>query len=71
MVGGSSVNHWEVTPFPDDFTDLLMEPGISVTLSTDLDITPAELEDVGHRLIFIFADGFEAGDTSAWSDEVP
>ncbi len=71
VLPGSSVNHWEVTPFPDDFTDLLMEPNISVTLGTDLDITPAQLEDVGHRLIRLFADGFEAGDTSAWTATVP
>lgn len=70
VVGGSSVNHWEVTPF-EGFTDLLMEPGISVTLGTDLDITPAQLNDVGHRIIYIFQDGFEAGDTSAWTGTVP
>jgi hypothetical protein len=71
VVGGSSVNHWETTSYDWDHSDLLMEPNISLSLHTDLDITPGQLEDVGHRLIYVFADGFEAGDTAAWTAVVP
>ncbi|MBW2493961.1 MAG: hypothetical protein JRE43_04350 [Deltaproteobacteria bacterium] len=64
------MNHWELTPF-EGFTDLVMEPAISLTLHTDLDITPGLLEDVGHRLIHVFSNGFEPEEPSTWSLWVP
>lgn len=67
---GSSVSHFDVTAWPD----LLMEPFTSEDVFDQLDLTPAQLEDVGHTLIgvaAVFADGFENGDTTAWSSTVP
>ena len=67
---GSSVSHW------DDLTepDLLMEPFTSLTIFDELDLTPAQLKDVGHTvtgLDDVFSDDFESGNTDAWSTVVP
>jgi len=67
---GSSVSHW------DDLTepDTLMEPFTSPDIFDELDLTPAQLRDVGHTVNGfeeIFADGFESGDTSLWDSTTP
>lgn len=67
---GSSVSHWDELTEPD----LLMEPAVSPGLFDQLDLTPAQLKDVGHTvtgLDDIFADGFESEDTSEWDNTVP
>ena len=67
---GSSVSHWDVTATPD----LLMEPFTSPDVFDQLDLTPAQFKDVGHTIIGadeVFADGFETGDTTAWSSASP
>jgi hypothetical protein len=67
---GSSVSHWDVTAGPD----LLMEPFSSIYVFDQLDITPAQLKDIGQQvtgLDGIFSDGFESGDTTSWDSTVP
>jgi hypothetical protein len=68
---GSSVSHFDVTAWPD----LLMEPAATEDFIYDqVDLTPAQLKDVGHTIFgtdSIFTDGFESGDTTAWSNTVP
>jgi hypothetical protein len=67
---GSSVSHWDVTAGPD----LLMEPFSSIYVFDQLDITPAQLKDIGQQvtgLDSIFSDGFESGDTTSWDGTVP
>jgi len=69
VMPGSSVSHWDDPAEPD----LLMEPFTSVDIFDELDITPAQMQDVGHTVVFpeVFADGFETGDTSQWSSSLP
>ena len=68
---GSSVSHWDEIAAPD----LLMEPYTSPYIPFDeLDITPAQLQDVGFAvtgLDGIFSDGFESGDTTSWDGTAP
>lgn len=67
---GSSVSHWDVTAGPD----LMMEPFTSEEVYDDLDITPAQLKDIGQAVTGfddVFADGFESGDTSLWDSTTP
>lgn len=67
---GSSVSHFDVTASPD----LLMEPFTSEEVFDQLDLTPAQFKDVGHTVTgfdSVFADGFESGDTSGWSNATP
>jgi len=67
---GSSVSHWDADTEPD----LLMEPFTSPDIFDELDLTPAQLRDVGHTVNGfeeIFADGFESGDTSLWDSTAP
>jgi hypothetical protein len=40
---GSSVSHWDISPFPS----LLMEPAINNNLSSDLDLTQQQMTDIG------------------------
>ena len=40
---GSSVSHWDTAPFPD----ILMEPAINPSLSTDVDLTREMFADIG------------------------
>lgn len=61
---GSSVSHWDTVLSPDE----LMEP--SATPSQLQILTNAAFVDEGWTGP-IFADGFESGDTSAWSATVP
>lgn len=67
---GSSVSHWEDLAWPD----LLMEPFTSEDVFDQVDLTPAQLKDVGHTLTAgngIFSDGFESGNTLDWTSTVP
>jgi hypothetical protein len=67
---GSSVSHWDDLAEPD----LLMEPFTSPDIFDELDLTPAQLRDVGHTVNGfeeIFADGFESGDTTSWDNTTP
>ena len=51
-----------------------MEPAVSPGLFDQLDLTPAQLKDIGHTvtgLEDIFADGFETGDTDQWDNTAP
>lgn len=47
-----------------------MEPAINVDLFRKVDLTKAQLEDVGWKVVR-FADGFEWGDKTAWSTSTP
>ena len=67
---GSSVSHFDVTAFPD----ALMEPALNDEVWDDLDMTPGVLRDQGWPMVgadLLFADGFESGNTGAWSTSVP
>ena len=67
---GSSVSHWDDATLPD----ALMEPFTSPNIFDELDLTPAQLKDVGHTVNGfdnVFADGFESGNTSAWDITSP
>lgn len=66
---GSSVSHWDVSAWPD----LLMEPFDNEDVFDQVDLTPAQFKDVGHTIVGgdIFVDGFESGDTTAWSTTTP
>ncbi len=67
---GSSVSHWDTSATPE----LLMEPFLGPELLDDVDMTPDLFIDLGHTIFGaedIFADGFELGDTSAWSGVSP
>jgi hypothetical protein len=48
-----------------------MEPAITPALTDDVDLTLEQFRDIGWTLLVIFSDGFEGGDTSAWSATVP
>jgi len=41
--GGSSISHWDVSALPN----LLMEPAINSSLSSDVDLTLAHFDDIG------------------------
>lgn len=67
---GSSVSHWDDPAEPD----LLMEPFTSPDIFDELDLTPAQLKDVGHTVIgyeVVFNDDFESGDTGDWTNTSP
>jgi hypothetical protein len=67
---GSSVSHWDAYAEPG----LLMEPFTSPTVFGELDLTPAQLKDVGHTVNgfdAIFDDGFESGGVSIWTSPAP
>lgn len=64
---GSSISHWSPAATPS----LLMEPAITPALTDDVDLTLEQFRDIGWTLLVIFSDGFEGGDTSAWSATVP
>ena len=68
---GSSVSHWDDISVPD----LLMEPFTSIYIRyNEVDLTPAQLKDVGHTIAGfdeVFADGFETGDTTNWDTTSP
>ncbi len=52
----------------------MMEPFTSEEVYDDLDITPAQLKDIGQAvtgLDDVFADGFESGDTTQWDGTTP
>jgi hypothetical protein len=61
---GSSVSHWDTALSPNE----LMEPSLTSD-AADL-LTTLLLEDIGWG-VGIFDDGFESGDTSAWSSAAP
>jgi len=70
VMPGSSVSHWDEFAEPD----LLMEPFTSPDIFDQLDLTPAQLKDVGHTVVgfdVVFNDDFESGDTSAWGGSSP
>jgi hypothetical protein len=67
MEPGSSVSHFDDSAGPN----ALMEPAINDDLWNYLDMTPGLFRDEGWVLGFLFADGFESGDTTAWSATVP
>lgn len=67
---GSSVSHFEQLAWPN----LLMEPADNEDVFDDVDLTPYQFKDVGHTIVGgenIFADGFETGNTGAWSNTTP
>lgn len=67
LVTGSSISHWTTAATPS----LLMEPAITPALTDDVDLTLEQFRDIGWTLLSIFSDGFEGGDTAAWSATVP
>jgi hypothetical protein len=67
MEPGSSVSHFDDLAGPN----ALMEPAINDDLWDYLDMTPGLFRDEGWVLGFLFGDGFESGDTTAWSATVP
>lgn len=57
---GSSVSHWT----PDAFPNLLMEPALTGTIFSNVDLTIALFRDIGwsdNAALgnYVFADGFE------------
>ena len=63
---GSSISHFDPLTTPNT----LMEPAINVDLFRKVDLTKAQLEDIGWKVVR-FADGFEWGDKTAWSTSTP
>jgi len=67
---GSSVSHYDVLAGPN----ALMEPIINVDLYNDPDMALGLYRDEGwvvNEMGEIFADGFESGGTTVWSNTVP
>lgn len=67
---GSSISHWDITAFPD----ALMEPFTNEDEFNNVDMTPGLFRDIGWITVgsdVLFNDGFESGDTSAWSSVSP
>lgn len=69
MEPGSSVSHFDVSASPN----ALMEPVINDDLWDYLDMTTGVFRDEGWNVVMglIFGDGFEGGNTGAWSAAVP
>ena len=64
---GSTISHYVVEAGPN----ALMEPAINPDLYNDPDITLGMYRDEGWIVGLLFGDGFESGDTTAWSATVP
>jgi len=64
---GSTISHYDISAGPN----ALMEPAVNLDLYNDPDITLGMYRDEGWVIGAIFIDGFESGDTTAWSATVP
>jgi len=62
---GFSVVHWDTAVVPEELMEPFAVDGAKLYLGLFL------LEDLGWKLKQIFTDGFESGDTSSWTLEVP
>lgn len=61
---GSSVSHWDEVLEPDELMEPYDDP------ETIDDLTIGLFSDIGWSTDLIFSDGFESGNTTAWSSTV-
>ena len=64
---GSTISHYDTTAEPS----ALEEPAINPDLYNDPDMILGMYRDEGWIIGLLFGDGFESGDTAAWSATVP